>query len=73
MATDATTGSQFQPGIDAMQKLQLENQAFQVATQGVSAAMSSAGIATNLITSAHSAASNAAKNVGQGMVESSRR
>ena len=56
-----------------MQKMAADNATYQVAVQGVSATMASAGMSTNLITSAHSAAANVAKGIGQGMVESSRK
>lgn len=56
-----------------MQQMAVDNAAFQATVQGVSAQIQSNATATNMITSAHSSSANNAKNVGQGMVESSRK
>lgn len=69
----STTTSPYASTEAKLQQMQIDNAAFQAVVQSTSAQMQAAGTATNLITSAHSAASNNAKNVGQGMVETSRK
>ena len=56
-----------------MQELQVQQATFSAATQAISAGIQAQGTATNLIVSAHQNSANNAKNIGQNMVETSRR